>query len=54
MVQFTESSLDTKGGKNPGVRVFTLDAATFQPLDYVQYRLDIDKAAGKGFYVVHL
>ena len=51
MVQFTESSLDPRGGKNPGVRLFTLDANTFQPLDFIQYRLDLESAAGDMYNI---
>ena len=38
---FTASSMDSSGGRNPGARVFYLDADTLIPIDYEQYRIDL-------------
>ena len=44
---FTVSSMDSSGGRNPGARVFYLDADTLIPIDYEQYRIDLNSLVGK-------
>ena len=44
---FTASSMESSGGRNPGARVFYLDADTLIPVDYEQYRIDLNSLLGK-------
>ena len=44
--------MDSHGGTNPGARLFHLDATNFAPLDYEQYRTDLDALVGKWTFGV--
>ena len=39
--------MDSSSGRNPGARVFYLDADTLIPVDYEQYRIDLNSLVGK-------
>jgi len=43
-VQFGNPSLGTRGGKNPGFRVLTLDAETMLPIEVTRYYLNLTEA----------
>jgi hypothetical protein len=44
MVQYGNPSLGTRGGKNPGFRVYTLDAETMVPIEATRYFLNTTEA----------
>lgn len=44
MVQFGNPSLGTRGGKNPGFRIYTLDAETMLPIEATRYFLNTTEA----------
>jgi len=43
-VQYGNPSLGTRGGKNPGFRVFTLDAETMLPIQITRHYLNLTEA----------
>lgn len=47
-IQFGSASLGTRGGKNPGFRIFELDAETFLPVQITRYAMDLRQSNEEG------
>ena len=44
---YLTGSLTTYGGRNPGFRIYDIDAETMKVVNFVQYRLNLTKANEK-------
>ncbi len=47
-IQFGTASLGTRGGKNPGFRIFELDAETLLPVEITRYWMKLDESNESG------
>ena len=47
MVVNVAPAITPLGGINPSIRVYELDKETYEMVDYVQYRFDLEEAIGE-------